>query len=171
MKSQILLSILFLASSYCSFSQQENALQPGRDQALDIFLDCRQCDMEYFKTNFTAVNYVFDNHDADVHILVSALPTGGGGREYTIRYIGQGIYSHMIDTNIFNLPEYVTSDETRKALLDRIRLGLVPFLLKTSYSEKLTLFIDRYRKSRQIPGGTGCLIFQVQDRSTNKNTI
>lgn len=52
---------------------------PARGQVLKIFLDCLTCDMEYFRTNFTDVNYVHERQDADVHVLVSALPTGIGG--------------------------------------------------------------------------------------------
>jgi hypothetical protein len=132
MKTSIFIPAILFLASLNAFSQP----------ALNIFLDCGSCDMNYFKTNFTAVNYVNDAFDADVHILVSGLPTGGGGTEYSIRLVGQGQFKSMQDTVYAVMPEYYTDDETRQALLDRIRLGLVPYLLKTPYGEKLTLFID-----------------------------
>jgi hypothetical protein len=98
--------------------------------------------MDYFKTNFTIVNYVNDYHDADVHILVTYLPTGSGGESYHIRLLGQERFRYMNDTLIINIPENFTADETRSMLLDKIQLGLVPFLLKTPFSDKLFLTID-----------------------------
>jgi len=48
----------------------------------------------------------------------------------------------MKDTIKAVLPEHYSADETRQALLERIRLGLVPFLLKTPYGDKLSLTIE-----------------------------
>lgn len=135
--------VIFLLASYCSKAQSlDDSMSAGRDQAINIFLDCAQCDMAYFKTNFTAVNYANDNFDADVHVLVSALPTGGGGEEYNIRLIGKGKYESMVYNISASMPEYYSADETREALLDKIRLGLVPYLLNTPYGEKISLSID-----------------------------
>lgn len=143
MKTKIFFSILFLFSAYSSFSQAtQDSVTVGRGSALNIYLDCSDCDLEYFKTNFTAVNYVNDSQDADVHILVSSLPTGSGGVEYNIRLLGLEQYKFMTDTVLAIMPEHYTYDETRQALLDKIRLGLVPYLLKTPYGERLSLFID-----------------------------
>jgi hypothetical protein len=143
MKAKIILSGLILIFTCNSYSHPEqDTVKVDRESALNIYLDCSDCDLAYFKTNFTAVNYVNDSHDADVQILVSSLPTGSGGEEYNIRMFGQEQYKSMTDTVIATIPEYYTYDKTRQALLDKIRLGLVPYLLKTPYAEKLTLFID-----------------------------
>jgi hypothetical protein len=143
MKTKIFSGILLLFSAYSSFSQvTKDSVPVGRESALNIYLDCSDCDLEYFKTNFTAVNYVNDSHDADVHILVSSLPTGSGGEEYNIRLLGLEKYKFMTDTVLAIIPENYTYDETRQALLEKIQLGLVPYLLKTPYGERLSLFID-----------------------------
>lgn len=143
MKIRIFFPVLFFLASLAAVSQPgRDSLKTASQPRLGIFLDCGSCDMNYFKTNFTAVNYVNDAFDADVHILVSSVPTGGGGREYSIRLLGQGQYKSLHDTVLAIIPEYYTDDETRHALLDKIRLGLVPYLLKTPYGEKLTLIID-----------------------------
>lgn len=139
---KLILASFLLAPVFCNAWHQPDTINSGNEQVLNIYLDCASCDMEYFKTNFTAVNYVCDSHDADVHILVSSLPTGGGGEEYTIRYAGAGKYSSLTDTVLATLPEHFTFDETRRALLEKIQLGLVPYLLKTPYGSKLALFID-----------------------------
>lgn len=143
MKTTIIFSISCLFSALASFSQvSQDTVPVGRESALNIYLDCSACDDAYFRTNFTAVNYVNDSHDADVHILVSSLPTGSGGEEYNIRLFGQDRFKFMTDTVLAYMPEDYTYDETRQALLEKIQLGLVPFLLKTPYGNKLSLFID-----------------------------
>jgi hypothetical protein len=143
MKTSKIIATLLVLAGYSSFAQdQPESEQAGRSQALNIFFDCGQCDMEYFKTQLTAVNYVNDSHDADVHILVSSMPTGSGGEEYNIRLQGRGQYSFMTDTVYATMPEYYSTEETRLELLGKIKLGLVPFLLKTPYGDKLSLSID-----------------------------
>jgi hypothetical protein len=143
MNTKIMITLLGLLSAYFVNSQStQDSVPVGRGSALDVYLDCSDCDLEYFKTNFTAVNYVNDSYDADVQILVSSLPTGSGGEAYNIRLFGQDEFRSMTDTVLAVLPEYFTYDKTRKALLDKIQLGLVPYLLKTPYAEKLTLFIE-----------------------------
>jgi hypothetical protein len=162
MKTKILITLLSLFPAFLSFSQETEAPAPiDRGSALNIYLDCTDCDVEYFKTNFTAVNYVNDSYDADVQVLVSSLPTGSGGEAYNIRLIGQGQFDYMRDTVMAVLPEHYTYDETRQALLDKIQLGLVPFLLKTPYSEKLILLIDDSPVSADIKDPWKNWIFDI----------
>jgi len=122
MKKFISIAILIIVSFHYSFSQQiEDTLFTGRKPALKIFLDCNDCDLDYFRTNFTIVNYVNDNKDADVHILVTSLPTGSGGSAYSIILLGQGRYKYMIDTVIFNMSQDITAEVARIVLLNRIQ--------------------------------------------------
>ena len=48
-----------------------------------VFIDCISCDMDYFRTEITFVNYVRDRKDAQVHVLITTQSTGSGGTEYT----------------------------------------------------------------------------------------
>jgi hypothetical protein len=59
-----------------------------RTDALRVFLDCGPCDENYLRTEITFINYVRDRKEADVHVLVTTQPTGGGGTEYTLKFIG-----------------------------------------------------------------------------------
>ncbi len=71
--------------------QGSPAIQP-LDRPLRVFLDCRTggCDQEFFRTELAWIDHVRDRKDADVHVLVTAQGTGGGGTEYTVRFIGNG---------------------------------------------------------------------------------
>jgi hypothetical protein len=144
MKTWFSIFLLILVTFDYSFSQQDDdTTSVGPKPALNIFLDCNHCDFDFIRTNFTIVNYVNDYKDADVHILITALPTGSGGSAYHIILLGQGRYKYMADTVMFDLPEDVTAEEVNAALLRKIKLGLVPYLLKSPYGEKLSLKIDK----------------------------
>ena len=80
--------------------------QPGRPMTppppaaalLRIFLDCNRCDGEYMRQEITFVDYMRDRRDADVHVLVTTQETGGGGTEYTLKFIGLGSFAGVDQT-------------------------------------------------------------------------
>ncbi|MCK9400120.1 MAG: hypothetical protein M0Q51_09035 [Bacteroidales bacterium] len=88
------------------------------------------CDFDYFRTNFTIVNYVNDNKDADVHILVTSLPTGSGGSAYSIILLGQGRYKYMIDTVIFNMSQDITAEVARIVCMSIQTIRSLQFTIK-----------------------------------------
>lgn len=137
----IFLSILFACYSVVSQTNEESKLTL-RDQALNVYLDCNFCDIEYFKTNFTLVNYVTDRFDADVYILVTAMTTGSGGIEYSMLLRGLRNFKSLEDTLVFDLDANATQDLHREALLRHASLGLVPFLMKTPFGERLNIVYD-----------------------------
>lgn len=139
--SYILVFILFI--SFSAKSQTDTSNIQKRESALNIYFDCNSCDMTYFRQHFTLVNYVRDRLVADVHIMVTEMENGGGGNEFTIQFIGQGKYSSMSDTLILNTKADATDDEERKAILNIIQRGLVPFILKTDYANRIEInYID-----------------------------
>lgn len=113
-----------------------------RKLVLDIYLDCPTCDINYFKENFSIVNYVCEPEIADVQIQITTLTTGSGGTAYNLFFSGGKNSIKVNDTLIFSLPPDKTFDETRKTLLQKIQLGLVPYLMKTAYAKYLYLTID-----------------------------
>lgn len=46
-----------------------------------VYIDCRDCDYNFIRTELTFVNYVRDPEMADIHVFVTEEETGGGGRE------------------------------------------------------------------------------------------
>lgn len=113
-----------------------------RKLALNIYLDCASCELNYFKENFTAVNYVSEPELADVQIQVTTLTTGSGGIEYNLLFFGRKRFKNTNDTLIFSLPPDKTYDETRTILFQKVQLGLVPYLMKTAYANHLYLTVD-----------------------------
>ena len=78
-----------------------------------VFLDCNQCDDDYVRKEVTFVDYVRNREDADVHVLVTTQDTGGGGRQWTLKFIGLGSQQGADQTLIYNSPQTATSDEVR----------------------------------------------------------
>ena len=113
-----------------------------RSAALKVFLDCGSCDLNYFRTEITFINYVRDRADAEVHVLVTTQDTGGGGTEYTIRYIGLGRFDGVEQTLKHFAAQTQTEDERRAGLLARFSLGLIRYAAETSLAPRLKVTFD-----------------------------
>lgn len=103
---------------------------PVADARLRIFIDCNTggCDSNFFRTEIAFVDHVRDRADADVHLLVTSLPNGGGGKTYSVAFLPRQVSVGRSDTVSFTTPQSATSDDTRRALTRAMKVGLVPFL-------------------------------------------
>src|ERR671912_1468885 len=85
-------SFVLLGGCAPAFAEQQAApaaAAPKR-QMPRVFLDCNPCDDNYIRKEVTFVDYVRNREDADVHVLVTLQDTGGGGQQWTLKYIGLG---------------------------------------------------------------------------------
>ena len=108
--------------------------QPAR---LRVFLDCRFCDFDFMRTEINFVDYVRSRQDAQIDILVTPQPTGGGGTEYTLNFIGQRELAKVADTLRYSAPPGTSPDNLRRALARIIRLGLVRYYAYIGQSDRL----------------------------------
>lgn len=113
-----------------------------RSAALKVFLDCGSCDLNYFRTEVTFINYVRDRADAELHVLVTTQGTGGGGTEYTLKYIGLGRFAGVDQTLKHFATRTQTDDERRAGLLARFRLGLIRYAAETTLASRLKISFD-----------------------------
>lgn len=114
----------------------------GRPRTLRVFLDCkvRGCDQEFLKTEIDFVDWVRDIQDGAVYLLLTSQSAGAGGQAYRIDIMGRrGPFAAMADTLEYVSTQDETTDETRTALVRLIKLGLVPYLLKTQSGEQFEL--------------------------------
>lgn len=116
-------------------------------QQMDLFLDCEFCDHGYIKQEFTAVNYVRAQQDADVHLLVTRQWTAGGGSTFELQFIGREEFEGMNNQLYYSTEPKEAPDEVRKGLLKMIRLGMVPYIARTA-SEAVDVSIS---SNQQIP--------------------
>jgi hypothetical protein len=110
---------------------------PGVPGTLRVFLDCDRCDPDYLTTHVTFVDYVRDRVVADLHVLVTTEPTGGGGLSWTVKFIGLGRFQGHDHTMTFSTPTTATADEQRSEFARVLKLGFVFFVADTPAASRL----------------------------------
>ncbi len=115
------------------------ATQNDPADTLRVFLDCGRCDDEYFRTQVTFVNYVRDRRDADIHVLVTTEAAGGGGRVFTLSFIGQETFAGVDDVLEFVSAQTDTDDEEREGLAQIFGLGLLRYLARTPLAGQVAI--------------------------------
>ena len=133
-----LLAVLFTATP--AAAQVPDA--PSQDEAVRVFLDCPSCDEQYMRTEITFVSYVRDRTVADVHVLVTTQGTGGGGTEYSMKFIGLGRFREVDNSLTYTVPQTATPDERRRGLASMLKLGLVRYVTNTPLASRLNLQFD-----------------------------
>ncbi len=109
---------------------------------LRVFLDCSAsvtCDSAYVRTAISYVSYVRDPSVADVHVLLTAEPTGSGGQVTTGRFIGRAALAGLVDTIDIATARGATDDEQRRAIVKLLNLGLVRFAARTGLANDLSV--------------------------------
>ena len=100
----------------------------AQDDAVRVFLDCDRCDFSYIRREIPFVNYVRDRQQAEVHVLVTNRPTGGGGREFVLNFIGLGPFEEQDAVLTYSSPSYNTDDDERRGLTRILKIGLLPYV-------------------------------------------
>ena len=105
---------------------------PPATGQLRIFLDCQyECDFDFLRTNVAFVDWVRDRESSDVHVLVTTQTTGGGGWNWTLKFIGSGSLLGVDESLTFATASTDTSDARRKELARVMRLGLARYAVRT----------------------------------------
>ena len=125
--------------------------QADRTGALRVFLDCNSCDENYLRTEITFINYVRDRADADVHVLVTTQGTGGGGIEYTIKFIGLGRFAGADQSLTYVSVQTNTDDERRTGFAAQFRLGLIRYAADTPLASRLKVTFDAPEAKASAP--------------------
>lgn len=139
--------ILFIFSSTAGWAQNER---------LKVFIDCRntRCDQNFIRTEITFVDFLLDRLSADVHILITSRGTGGDGRRYEMIFFGQNRFQQLKDTITYFEKAVTTSSESRELLVQHLKLGLVPFLIKIKFTEGINIIVKQDSVSGDTSGTT-----------------
>jgi Protein of unknown function, DUF481 len=108
-----------------------------------VFLDCPRCDEDYLKREVTFIDYVRNREDADVHVLVTTQETGGGGVQFTLKFIGIGRFQGQDEALTYNSPQTATADERRAGFAERFRVGLVRYAVDSSIADRLRVTFQK----------------------------
>jgi hypothetical protein len=108
-----------------------------KHEMVRVFLDCDRCDEDYLKKEVTFIDYVRNREDSDVHVLVTTQSTGGGGTQWTLKFIGLGGYAGSDQTLTYNSPQTATSDEVRAGFAEIFKVGLVRYASQSAIADRL----------------------------------
>lgn len=137
-----ILSIVLLRMN--GHAQDSTKVSPdSADIRIYIDLPDYWVDLDYFKREITFVNYVRDRADADVHILTTTQATGGGGREFTIAFIGLRKFEGQKNSLKFSTKPAETEDTIRKELARYYKIGLMPFVSQSPAVERIDVTFRR----------------------------
>ncbi|MGD8700119.1 MAG: hypothetical protein PVJ43_12555 [Gemmatimonadales bacterium] len=140
------LSVLTASCTVLTFTQAraQDVTTDTVTGALHVFLDCnaRNCDFDHFRREITWVNWVRDRRDAEVHLLVTDQRTGGGGRQYTLDYLGQRVFAGLEKSLSYTSDPTDTDAEVREGLTQSLALGLVQFVETTPVAPRLRIVYE-----------------------------
>ncbi len=147
MKLQKGLFFMIMVAHLTSWAAQADTT--ANDETIKIYINClsTSCDLDFIRSEITFVNYVIDQKDADVHILITSQRTGSGGSEYTLTYMGQNEFASKNDTLTYTTQQDETADDIRNKMVKNIKLGLMQFIAKTPVADQISI---SYIKPREV---------------------
>lgn len=142
LKKIYLLLVIALGFTITSLAQESDS-----SEFLSVYLDCRSCDGSFIRSEINFINFVRDQSMAQVHLLVTSVGTGSGGREFTIEFRGLGEFDSIDQTLTYTTFDSDTYDEERNGLVRTIKLGFIPYMTS---SNSLRNFDLRYNGNSNI---------------------
>ena len=130
----------------CAASARAQVPPSGTADTVKVFIDCMsaRCDFDFIRTEVSFVDHVRDREVADVHLLITGQGTSGGG-EYTLHFIGRGSFQDLDSTLTYSWKQTDTIDAIRSGLVRVIKLGLVPYLSRTTMRDRIEVGLGRGR--------------------------
>lgn len=156
------LNLVFVLFVRLSFSQEKlTDIEELKKTAPKVFIDCGMCDINHIRTEITFVNYVRDRKEADVHVLVTSMRTGAGGRENTIAFIGQNRFEGIDDTHKYFTESTDTEDEIREGMAKALKVGLMSYVAKTPISSRIRISYQEETKPTEVKDKWNYWVFSL----------
>lgn len=143
LSTTILTFILITTIAFPATSSEKPIIDDELLETVNVYIDCqtRGCFREFIRNEVTFLNYVRDQEDAHVHILINRERTGSG-REYALRYYGQKNFNGRDNDVRFFSSDNDTRDERRREIVRQLKIGLMPYLVDTRLTENMDLQVD-----------------------------
>lgn len=115
--------------------------EPEDGQALRVFLDCegRFCDFDFFRREIPYVNYTRDRQVSEVHLLITSQGTGGGGRRFTLDFIGRERFEGIDDQLEVSTRANLSEEQVLTAVARTMKQGLIRYIARTPFSERVRI--------------------------------
>ena len=115
------------------------ASEISSNSTLKVFVDCDECDFDFLRREIPFVHYVRDRRLAQVHILVTDQPTGSGGREFRLQFIGQGTFIGQDGELGYTSQHDDTEDVERHGLVKTLQFGLMLYIAQTPLASQISI--------------------------------
>ena len=168
--SLIILSLPLLLSG----QEGEEERSTSRRRAVKVFLDCRNCDMNYIRQEIPYINYVRDVREAQVFILVTEQNAGSGGRQYTFTFQGQADFKGMNDTLTFTSSPDQTSTIIREKRTKMLKMGLMRYVARTPLVNEIEIIHNEELEEDEVIDRWNNWVFEIstepdfESEETNK---
>ena len=147
---QAVLFVFLVVAGGRAAAAQESPPAQAAPPAVRVFVDCHGgCDNTYIRKELNFVDHVRDREVADVHILITTEHAGGGGRQYTISFIGLRRFQGIDDTATYLTRQSDTDDDVRRGLVRVLKLGLVRYVATTPIGEGLDVVYTPPREDQR----------------------
>jgi hypothetical protein len=151
-----LITFLFVCLTL-SVAVEAAQTQPGNKTStaqLKVFLDCQNCFQDFLRTELSFVDYVRDRTEAEVHVLITTVETGSGGREYTLAFIGLGPFDGVNHTLRTVTTRSDPEDVLRRQIATSLRIGLLNYVAQRGVPPGLAVSV-RLGSEEQRPAVAG----------------
>ncbi len=108
----------------------------SQNESIKMFLDCN-CDKRYIQQEIDFVSHVRDQDLANVKLFIYDIANGSGGRTYKLEFTGAGSFEGTTNGLTFDSTANMSSDEVRKGLLQRIKTGLLKYVIQSDVADKI----------------------------------
>lgn len=136
---RVINSIIIVFAICTTLFTNLNAQFVSESKLLNVFIECDDCDLNFIREEIKFVNFVRDRNDADIHIQSNGADTGGGGKRITFTFYGMKSFQNEIDTLQSIISAHDTKDQKRIKLLRTIKLGLIPYVIKTEAAKDIDI--------------------------------
>ncbi len=120
-----------------------------QNESIKLFLDCN-CDKRFVQQEINFVKHVRDQALANVQLFIYDIANGSGGRTYKLEFTGAGGFEELTNKSTYDTNVNMSSDEVRQGLVKTIKVGLLPFVMRSDVAEKIEYNIsDEGLKDRQ----------------------
>lgn len=96
-------------------------------QRIKVYFDHSNADIDYIRKKLCCLNFVRDQDDADVYIMVRTQRIGSGGTEYKLQFTGQKEYSLLSNEIRYTIEPSSTDSEIRDEMVSNISTGMTMF--------------------------------------------
>jgi hypothetical protein len=137
----ILVAALILVTTGIGAASSPASAQEPVPSRVRVFVDCHVgvCDQDHLQREILFVDWVRDQRDADVHVLITGDDTGGGGERFDLAFGGRRAFEGL-DEQLYHTSSATDTDaEVREGLTRTLEVGLLRYVARTPILQQLEI--------------------------------